>query len=51
MVKARNVPEGAVFKGYQSHTVDNVVFHAERVTYKREVWQLTDGCPHHDDAE
>ena len=41
-----DVPEGAVHKGYQDHTVRDIVFHAEEVTYRREVWEFPDGSRH-----
>ncbi len=41
-----DVPKGAVHKGCQDHTVRDIVFHAEEVTYRREVWQFPDGSRH-----
>ncbi len=41
-----DVPKGAVHKGYQDHMVFDIVFHAEKVTYRREVWQFPDGSRH-----
>ena len=41
-----DVPKGAVHKGYQDHTVRDIVFHAEEVTYRREVWEFPDGSRH-----
>ncbi len=38
-----DVPEGAVHKGYVDHTVRDIVFHAEEVTYRCEVWKFPDG--------
>ena len=40
------VPEGAERKGYQAHTVRDVVFYAEEVTWLREVWRFPDGSRH-----
>lgn len=41
-----DVPEGAERKGFESHTVRDIVFHAEEVTYLREVWRFPDGSRH-----
>ncbi len=41
-----DVPEGAVHKGYLDHTVRDIVFHAEEVTYRCEVWEFPDGSRH-----
>ncbi len=41
-----DVPEGAVHKGYVDHTVREIVFHAEEVTYRCEVWRIPDGSRH-----
>ena len=41
-----NVPEGAVHKGYQDHTVRDIVSCAEEVVYRREVWEFPDGSRH-----
>ena len=41
-----DVPKGAVHKGYQDHTVRDIVFHAEEVTYRCEVWEFPDGSRH-----
>ena len=41
-----DVPEGAVHKGYVDHTVREIVFHAEEVTYRCEVWRFPDGSRH-----
>ena len=38
-----DVPEGAVHKGYVDHTVRDIVFHAEEVTYRCEVWKFPGG--------
>ncbi len=38
-----DVPEGAAHKGYVDHTVREIVFHAEEVTYRCEVWKFPDG--------
>ncbi len=40
------VPAGAVHKGYQDHTVRDIVFYGEEVTYRCEVWQFPDGSRH-----
>ncbi len=41
-----DVPKGTVHKGNQDHTVRNVVFNAEEVTYRREVWEFPGGSRH-----
>ena len=41
-----DVPEGAVHKGYVDHTVREIVFHAEEVTYRCEVWKFPGGSRH-----
>ena len=41
-----DVPEGAERKGNQAHTVRDIVFHAEEVTWLREVWRFPDGSRH-----
>ena len=45
-VRLDDVPEGAVHKGYLDHTVRDIVFHAEEVTYRCEVWEFPDGSRH-----
>ena len=45
-VSLDNVPEGAERKGYQAHTVRDIVFFAEEVAWLREVWQFPDGSRH-----
>ncbi len=45
-VSLGNVPEGAVRRGYQDHTVRDIVLHAEEVTYRCEVWEFPDGSRH-----
>ncbi len=45
-VSLGNVPEGAVHKGYQDHTVRDIVSCAEEVVYRREVWEFPDGSRH-----
>ena len=40
------MPEGAERRGYQAHTVRDIVFHAEEVTWLREVWRFPDGSRH-----
>ncbi len=41
-----DVPEGAAHKGYLYHTVREIVFHAEEVTYRCEVWKFPGGSRH-----
>ena len=41
-----DVPEGAERKGFESHTVRDIVFRAGEVTYLREVWRFPDGQWH-----
>ena len=45
-VGLEGVPAGAVHKGYQDHTVRDIVFYGEEVTYRCEVWQFPDGSRH-----
>ncbi len=45
-VALEDVPEGAERRGYQAHTVRDIVFHAEEVTWLREVWRFPDGSRH-----
>ncbi len=45
-VSLGDVPEGAERKGYQAHTVRDIVFFAEEVAWLREVWQFPDGSRH-----
>ena len=45
-VSLDDVPEGAERKGYQAHTVRDIVFFAEEVAWLREVWQFPDGSRH-----
>ena len=45
-VALEDVPEGAERRGYQAHTVRDIVFHAEEVTWRREVWRFPDGSRH-----
>ncbi len=45
-VSLGNVPEGAVRRGYQDHTVRDIVSCAEEVVYRREVWEFPDGSRH-----
>jgi hypothetical protein len=37
------VPEGAVFKGYEDFVVQDLIFEARVVLYRRERWQTPDG--------
>ena len=39
-------PRAPERKGYQAHTVRDVVFYAEEVTWLREVWRFPDGSRH-----
>ncbi len=41
-----DAPEGAVHKGYVAHTVREIVFHAEEVTCRCEVWKFPGGSRH-----
>ena len=45
-VGLEGVPAGAVHKGYQDHTVRDIVLYGEEVTYRCEVWQFPDGSRH-----
>ena len=42
-VSLDDVPEGAEHKGYQAHTVRDIVFFAEEVAWLREDWQFPNG--------
>ena len=42
-VTLEDVPDGSTRKGYQAHTIRDIVIYAEEVTYLREVWQFPDG--------
>jgi hypothetical protein len=42
-LKPESIPEGAVFKGTQKYTVQDIRIQNFNVVYERERWQLTDG--------
>src|SRR6266542_2135515 len=43
VLKAPNVPPGSEFKGYESFTVQCLVFESHNILYQRERWQAPDG--------
>ena len=43
IVRAPDVPSGAVFKGYQEYSIQELEFVPKDVTYKLEVWQIPGG--------
>jgi hypothetical protein len=43
IVKAENIPPGSRFKGYRKFKVQDLIIQAEKVLYKLERWQLSDG--------
>lgn len=42
-IKPDSIPEGAIFKGFQKFTVQDIVFHPKNTIYELERWQLSDG--------
>lgn len=42
-IPARNVPDGAVRKGYQNYVVQDLIIKAHTTLYRLERWQLPDG--------
>jgi len=42
-IKPENIPEGAVFKGCQKYTVQDIVLAPSNTVYELERWQLPDG--------
>lgn len=42
-VKPESIPEGAIFKGYQKFTVQDIVLRPYNTVYELERWQLPDG--------
>lgn len=42
-IPARNVPDGAVRKGYQNYVVQDLLIKAHNTLYRLERWQLSDG--------
>ena len=43
VLKAPNIPSGSEFKGYESFTVQGLVFESHNILYQRERWQTPDG--------
>lgn len=42
-IKPAIIPQGAVFKGYQKYTVQDLIFQSHNTVYELERWQLLDG--------
>lgn len=42
-IKPRSIPEGAIFKGCQKFTVQDIILRSYNTVYELERWQLTDG--------
>ena len=42
-VKAKNIPEGSQFKGYEDFLVQGIVIKAKNILYRRERWLTPDG--------
>ncbi|MDE2913431.1 MAG: hypothetical protein OXL68_10975 [Paracoccaceae bacterium] len=45
-VELEAVPDGAVFRGYETRTVRDILFRAEEVRVQRAVWETPDGRRH-----
>lgn len=45
-IELEHVPDGAVFKGYETRRVHDITFRAEEVRVLRAVWETPDGCRH-----
>ena len=45
-VELEHVPDGAVFKGYETRRLHDIAFRAEEVRVLRAVWETPDGCRH-----
>lgn len=43
VIKAKDIPVGSKFKGYQEYVVQGLVIRTENTLYKLERWQLPDG--------
>lgn len=43
IIKAQNIPEGSVFKGYADYTVQELVIKTETILYKAEKWMTPGG--------
>ena len=42
-IKARDVPEGSVFKGYKKIIIQDIIIKRENILYKLEMWRTPDG--------
>ena len=42
-VKAKEVPQGWVFKGYKPYVIQDLLIRANNISYQREIWQSPDG--------
>ena len=43
VIQPENIPEGAIFKGFNRYTVQEIVFRAHTVQYRLARWQLPNG--------
>jgi len=42
-IKPDNIPPDSRFKGYQNHTVQDIIIQSHNILYRRERWQTQDG--------
>lgn len=42
-IKLESIPEGAIYKGFNQFTVQDIIFKSHNIIYELERWQLTDG--------
>jgi len=42
-VKAKEIPQGWIFKGYQPYLIQDLLIRANNISYQREIWQSPDG--------
>ena len=43
VLKAKDIPPGSIFKGYQKYVVQGITIRTENTLFKLERWQLSDG--------
>jgi len=43
VIQPANLPEGAIFKGFQKYAVQDIVFESRTIQYRLARWQLADG--------